>query len=157
MTRFWVWLATLSYAGYSPVAPGTAGSLVTVVLVYLVKPYWAAPVFAQVGAIVIVFFLGIPASKGAIRHFGRGDPGQCVIDEMAGQMIALLLLPHNIYFYLGGFGLFRLFDIWKPVPVKTAERVPGAWGIMLDDVVAGLYALIIMQVYLRLIHPALFH
>ncbi len=131
-----------------PFAPGTLASLVTMLLVFFVRPYWEASPWVHILAIVVVFFLGIPAALEAERYFKKEDPGQCVIDEVMGQMIALLFVPHQIEFYIAGFVLFRIFDILKPVPVSTLERVHGGWGVMLDDAAAGLYALCIMQLCL---------
>lgn len=147
MRRFWLFIATFGFSGYLPLMPGTWGSLATALLVYFVKPYWNAPVYIQVGVIGLIFLLGIPASAKAQIYLDRKDPGQCVIDETVGQMIALLLIPHSVYFYIAGFALFRFFDIRKPCPVRNAEKIGGGLGIMLDDVVAGLYAFGILQVY----------
>jgi phosphatidylglycerophosphatase A len=110
-------------------------------LIYFIRPYWTAPVYIQLIAIAVVFLIGIPASRQAEEHFEAKDPGQCVIDEVAGQMIALLWVPHTIIHYIIAFILFRIFDILKPPPIRLLERVPHGTGIMLDDVAAGLYAL----------------
>jgi phosphatidylglycerophosphatase A len=145
-----LFIATFFNIGRLPLAPGTWASLVTTVLVYFIKPYWQAPLYIQIAVIVIVFVLGIPAASAAERHFKKKDPRSCVIDEVAGQMLSLLLVPHNIYLYGAGFFLFRLFDILKPFPVRNAEKIPAGFGIMLDDIVAGLYALGILHLYLYL-------
>ena len=92
--------------------------------------------------IVMTFFLGVWAAGRSEKFFGRTDPGHVVIDEVAGQMVALLLVPHAPWkLLLAGFVLFRVFDISKPFPAGRAERLPGGWGIMLDDVISGVYAL----------------
>lgn len=145
--NLWVWVATLFYVGLSPIAPGTLGSLATVVPLYFIKAFAVSPVYFQVLAVVVVFVLGLPASRAAIVHFKKDDPGQCIIDEVAGQMVALIAIPHNIYYYIAAFALFRLFDILKPFPVNRAERIKGPWGIMLDDIVAGLMALALLHLY----------
>lgn len=145
-----LFIATFFNIGRLPLAPGTWASLVTTVLVYFIKPYWQAPIYLQIAAIVIVFVLGIPAASAAERHFKRKDPRPCVIDEVAGQMVSLLLIPHSISFYIAGFLLFRLFDIVKPFPVRNTEKIPGGFGIMLDDIVAALYALGVLHLYLYL-------
>ncbi len=139
--------ATFFYTGYLPIAPGTWASLVTTLLVYFIKPYWEAPYYFQIPVIVIIFIIGIPAAGAAEKHFKKKDPRKCVIDEVAGQMVSLLFLPHNVYFYTAAFFLFRVFDISKPFPVRRAERIPGGLGIMLDDIGAGLYALAVLQLY----------
>lgn len=148
MRKVWLVIATFFGSGLSPLAPGTCGSLVTMLLVYFIKPYWQAPLTIQLAAIVMVFIVGIPAGNAAEKHFNKKDPGACVIDEVAGQMISLLLVPHKISFYIAGFFLFRVFDIVKPFPVSRLEKIPGGLGIILDDIMAGLYALVLMQLYL---------
>ncbi|MFB3920319.1 MAG: phosphatidylglycerophosphatase A [Terriglobia bacterium] len=144
-----VWIATLGGIGYCPVAPGTAGSLAGVVLVVaigrtpLAQPWRSA--FLAVAAFG-VFVLGVWAAGGAERHFGRVDPGQVVIDEVVGQLLTFLLWPSASWKWLiAGFVLFRIFDIIKPFPARRAERLPGGWGIMTDDVVAGAYGLAVVS------------
>jgi len=150
MKRILLFFATFFNIGRLPIAPGTWASLVTTVLVYFIKPYWQAPIYLQIAAIVFVFLFGIPAASAAEKHFNKKDPRPCVIDEVAGQMVSLLLVPHTISFYIAGFLLFRLFDILKPFPVRNAEKIPGGFGIMLDDIVAGIYALGVLHLYLYL-------
>ena len=150
MRQILLFIATFFNIGRLPLAPGTWSSLVTTVLVYFIKPYWQAPFYIQIAAIGIVFILGIPAASAAEKHFNKKDPRPCVIDEVAGQMLSLLLVPHNIYLYGAGFFLFRVFDILKPFPVRNAEKIPGGFGIMLDDIAAGLYALGVLHLYLYL-------
>lgn len=157
-----VLIATFFKVGYLPLMPGTWASLVTAVLVYFIKPYWDAPLYIQIPIIVIIFILGIPAAseaekhfkllKKTDKHFSEKDPRPCVIDEVAGQMVALLMVPHDkIYLYAAAFVLFRVFDVFKPPPVSTAEKLPGGLGIMVDDIVAGLYAFGILQLYIHII------
>jgi phosphatidylglycerophosphatase A len=121
--------------------------LVTTLLVHFIKPYREAPVYFQIPVIVIIFIIGLPAAGAAEKHFDKKDPRKCVIDEVAGQMVSLLFIPYNVYLYAAAFLLFRFFDILKPFPVKRAERIPGGLGIMLDDILAGLYALAVLQLY----------
>jgi phosphatidylglycerophosphatase A len=91
--------------------------------------------------------LGVWAAGEAEKFFGRTDPGQVVVDEVVGQMLTFLLLPHATWIWLiGGFMLFRVFDIVKPFPARQAERIPRGWGIMLDDVLAGLYGMAVLAV-----------
>jgi phosphatidylglycerophosphatase A len=139
------WIATAGGAGYFPIAPGTAGSAVGVVVVVGLTRVgldrlWSSIVLAVIAA--LVFAVGVWAAGEAEKFFGRTDPGQVVIDEVVGQMITFLLLPHATWkWLLAGFLLFRAFDIVKPFPARQAERIPRGWGIMIDDVVAGLYGL----------------
>ncbi|MGA2987839.1 MAG: phosphatidylglycerophosphatase A [Terriglobia bacterium] len=143
-----IWFATAGGAGYFPIAPGTAGSLVGVALVVglaqlpLHRP---AAIAVLAAASLALFALGVWAAGEAEEFFGRTDPGQVVVDEVVGQMLTFLLLPHATWkWLLGGFLLFRLLDIVKPFPARQAERIPRGWGIMLDDVVAGVYGLAVL-------------
>jgi phosphatidylglycerophosphatase A len=136
--------------GYFPIAPGTAGSLVGVAvavgLAQLPLPRLAS--IAILGIMAVGFFaLGVWAAGEAEVFLGRTDPGQVVVDEVVGQMITVLLVPHATWkWWIGGFLLFRAFDIVKPFPARQAERIPHGWGIMLDDVVAGVYGLAVLAV-----------
>lgn len=143
--------ATFFYTGHIPIAPGTCASLVTAAIVYFVKPYWQAPVYIQGIVIFIIFLLGIPAANYAEKHFKKKDPRQCVIDEVPGQMISLLLVPHLPGLYIAGFFLFRFFDILKPFPIRRLEKIAGGLGIMLDDIAAGLYALGVLHLLIYII------
>jgi phosphatidylglycerophosphatase A len=140
-----VWVATVAGVGYFPVVPGTAGSAVGVVLVAALDAIQISTAWRfvlQALMIIIIFFLGVWSAGQSEKFFGRTDPGHVVIDEVAGQMVAFLLLPHASWkLLLAGFVLFRVFDISKPFPAGRAERLPGGWGIMVDDIVAGIYAL----------------
>jgi len=143
-----IWIATAAGAGYSPFAPGTAGSVVGVVLVVgLARLHldriWSSVVLGAVSG--LLFAVGVWAAGEAERFFGCVDPGQVVIDEVMGQVLTFLLLPHATWkWLLGGFLLFRAFDIMKPFPARQAERIPRGWGIMVDDAVAGLYGLAVL-------------
>jgi phosphatidylglycerophosphatase A len=105
--------------------------------------------------IAIAVGLGIPAATAVARSSGIKDPQQVVIDEVAGQWIALLFAPVSWKTLLGGFILFRGFDILKPPPVRQLERLPAGTGIVVDDIAAGLYSLVVMQLLLhfRLLSP----
>jgi phosphatidylglycerophosphatase A len=151
-----VWIATCGGVGYFPVAPGTAGSAVGVVLVVALGRLPVGPAWRLVplgAAAVVVFFLGVWSAGHAERFFNRVDPRFVVIDEVAGQMITFLARPDASWkWLLAGFVLFRLFDVLKPFPAGRAERLPGGWGIMTDDVVAGGYALVallVLEIFLR--------
>jgi phosphatidylglycerophosphatase A len=152
-------LATAGGAGYAPVAPGTFGSLVGVALFACLAPAGPLPV---VVAIALTAGLGIWAADEAERAFGKKDDGRIVIDEVAGQLIALLpvalLVPvartRSPLPLLAGFLLFRAFDIAKPGPVRWAERnFPGGRGVMFDDLVAGVFAALVLALALLLLGP----
>jgi len=145
-----VWIATCGGIGYFPVAPGTAGSAVGIVLVAALgraplAPGWSWALLTA--AAVSIFLVGAWAAGRAEKFFGRTDPGHVVIDEVAGQVITFLALPEASWkWLLAGFVLFRFFDVVKPFPARRAERLPGGWGIMTDDVLAGLYSLAALMV-----------
>jgi len=145
-----VWIATCFGVGYFPVAPGTAGSAVAVILVAALgrlplSRAWHWGLLA--GALLSILVVGVWAATAAERFFGRTDPGHVVIDEVAGQILTLLARPDaNWKWLLAGFFLFRFFDIVKPFPARRAEHLPGGWGIMTDDLIAGLYGLVALLV-----------
>lgn len=131
--------------GLSPYAPGTAGSLAALPFAWLIT--CALGPIGLFCAAVIVTGLGIVAAKAHVDRTGENDPGCIVIDEVAGQWFTLVVAPLNPIAYLIGFGLFRLFDITKPWPVRIIDqRLKGGAGIMLDDVAAAVYAAAIMAV-----------
>jgi phosphatidylglycerophosphatase A len=140
-------LATFFGAGYGKPGPGTWGSVAAVLLwgayAWLAHPTPHTLLFALLAAIVAASALGVPAATIVERESGRTDPGFVVIDEVIGQWIALLLSPADWRHGLIALVLFRLFDITKPFPVRRLERLPGGWGIVFDDVAAGLYALVV--------------
>lgn len=119
-------------------APGTAGSAVGLLIVVAVRA--AGSGWLEAGVLVAACLLGVWASSRAELHFGRKDPGQIVIDEVAGMLVTLAFVPTGTVGLLLGFVLFRLFDIVKPFPARLVERWPRGLGIMADDVVAGCYA-----------------
>ena len=146
------WIACGFGSGLSPVAPGTAGSLVAL-LPWLALRELPLPVYCIV--LVLAFALGVWACGWAVNALHIADPGAVVWDEFAGQWIALtplLWLPRSALWISGGFILFRIFDICKPWPVSWADRkVNGGLGVMLDDVIAGVYAAVALGLLLRLV------
>jgi phosphatidylglycerophosphatase A len=157
------WIATVLGAGYLPVAPGSCGSLAGVVIYAAVSFGIPIKAFAFgaanspgvtaggralgvsiIGAAIAVALalIGVWAANRVVAFSGKKDPQFVVIDETSGQFLALLLAlaPVNWKYLLLGFILFRVFDIWKPFPVRQAESLRAGWGIMADDWVAGVYA-----------------
>ena len=134
-------VATALGSGYSPVAPGTAGSLLAVLIIYFLSPIsgWVLSI-----AMLLLFFIGVYSSTALEKDLGK-DPSKVVIDEVVGMGISLIFLPKNWMLFLAAFILFRLFDIFKPFPVNKMENLKSGWGIMMDDVVAGFYALAIVH------------
>ncbi|MCU0255074.1 MAG: phosphatidylglycerophosphatase A [Acidobacteria bacterium] len=143
MTRLETVLATWFGSGYSPFASGTAGTLASVPLVLLLWWIGSAPLHA--GALVAVTAVGLWAARGAEERWGRKDPGQVVIDETAGYLVATLLVPPSAAALALSFFLFRAFDVLKPFPAGRSQELPGAWGIMADDLFAGLYSNLALQ------------
>jgi phosphatidylglycerophosphatase A len=142
----WAWtVATFFGAGVGKPGPGTYGSVAAVLLwaafAWLAHPSHQTLLIALVVGIALSLSLGVPAATIAARESGRHDPGFVVIDEVAGQWITLLFSPPDWQHALIALVLFRLFDITKPFPVRRLERLPEGWGIVFDDVAAGLYAL----------------
>lgn len=138
------WIATALGAGLSPKAPGTAGSLIALF------PWWfllrGLPIGAYAAVLAAGFLLGVWACEVSDRRLGIHDQGALVWDEVIGMWITLFAAPPQWWWFIIGFALFRLFDIWKPWPVRWADHsVRGGLGVMLDDVVAGIYALIVLQ------------
>lgn len=134
-------IASGAGAGYFPVAPGTAGSLVAAVGLWLI-PFSRAGLWA---ALAVVVAIGTWASRRVEEVLGRKDPGVIVIDEVAGMMVAVLLLPRTPGVLLCAFLLFRLFDIWKPFPAREAQALRGGLGVVVDDLIAGVYALVLIM------------
>ena len=144
----YAWIALGFGSGLSKKAPGTAGSLLALVLWWWLMA--EQPVWLQMGVIAVGFELGVRAGNWMIAKTGVKDPGYFVWDEFIGQWIALLLLPKTLMAYVLAFVLFRLFDIVKRGPVGWADRrFSGGFGVMIDDVFAGLLALAAAQTVWR--------
>ncbi len=134
-------LASLFGAGYSPVASGTVASLVTAVAIWLL-PFTTLRLAVT---LVLVTLVGIWAGSRVERALGRKDPGVIVIDEVAGMLLSVIGLPRSIPVLVTAFLLFRLFDIWKPFPARESQALTGGMGVMVDDLIAGLYTLILIM------------
>ncbi|HST28180.1 MAG TPA: phosphatidylglycerophosphatase A [Rudaea sp.] len=147
------WIACGFGSGLSPFAPGTAGSLAAL-LPWLALRELSLPWFAL--ALLLAFALGVWVSDWAIRKLSVADPGAVVWDEFVGQWLALaplLFWPRGWLWIVGGFVLFRVFDIAKPWPVSWADRkISGGLGVMLDDVIAGVYAALALAALEQLVH-----
>ncbi len=162
MTRL---IATFCYVGLIRPAPGTWGSLAALPLAWLL--HWVGGFPLLLVASVAVFALGYWATKVETAAGGDPDPSEIVIDEVVGQWIALFPLSAGLWFagaaphvfpwpgWVGGFLLFRLFDIWKPWPVSWADGLHGPMGVMLDDVLAGIMAAICVAAAAAFAHGVL--
>ena len=143
MKRFILLLASGFGAGYAPIAPGTAGTLIAIPI-YLVLSSISFPLYEL--TVLTFFFFASWISGEAQRCWGKKDHPRIVIDEIMGYLITMLWLPKTTFFIILGFFLFRFFDIVKPPPIRPLERVKGGFGVVLDDVLAGVYANIILQI-----------
>jgi|Deesub1362A_J573_1020465.scaffolds.fasta_scaffold00173_1 phosphatidylglycerophosphatase A len=136
-------IATVGYAGYLPYAPGTFGSLLGLLLISLLKPH-------DLQLLLIfpfLFIIGAASADSAERFMGKDSP-HIVIDEFCGYLITMVFLPKDLAYLIAGFLLFRLFDILKPPPIKRIEgALKGGIAIMADDLLAGLYANLCLQLW----------
>jgi phosphatidylglycerophosphatase A len=153
----WAWaLGTFFGAGYLQPGPGTYGSVAALLLWYaaahLFHPGALTLALATALAAIAVTLIGIPASTIVARQSDRKDPGFVVIDEVAGQLVALILMPPDWQHAALALVLFRLFDITKPGPIRRLEALPEGTGIMLDDIAAGLFALVLAVILSDLAH-----
>jgi phosphatidylglycerophosphatase A len=140
-------IATLCGIGYARTAPGTVASAVALPFAYLIA--FAGSRFALLILAIAVLAIGAWASELYAAETKTFDPSECVVDELAGQWIACAFAPVSIAGYALAFVLFRVFDIWKPWPIRRVERLHGGLGIMADDVVAALMAGVILVVLAR--------
>lgn len=127
--------------GYSPVAPGTTGSALAAVIVYLARDIWTAPL--AIVASAAAYFIGVAVCNIAEKDWGH-DNGRMVIDEIAGMFLSAAFVGNSILLVVAAFFAFRLFDITKPPPARQAENLRSGWGVMTDDMVAGFYAAIVI-------------
>ena len=147
MKRLAILVATCCGAGYAPFAPGTAGAAVGLIPVLLLS---GRPL-GYAAATVILFFAGVAAGTAAEKAFGEKDPPRVVIDEAASVMITFAFLPLTAWALLAGFTLNRVMDIVKPFPADRLQGLRGGWGIMMDDLVAGIYANLALRLGLALL------
>jgi len=172
------WFTTLVVtffgSGMSPKAPGTMGSLAAAIVAYPMAFFFQSHLgqdevlyiggtnfgifisLTFLAAALFVFFAAIPFVKKAMKDTGTEDPGWIVIDEVCGIFMALAFVPcdviiHSPWILALAFGLFRFFDILKPLGIHKMEKLPGAWGVMADDLLGGIYAGIILSITLTLI------
>lgn len=138
-------IATWFGCGYFPFGPGTLGSAAALLIAWLLHTKLGWPPIAFAIAAAVLFVPAVLAANRAASLLGRKDPGMVVVDEVLGQWIALAgVLTLNWKSWLAAFVLFRLFDIWKPPPVRRLEALPGGMGIVADDVMAGLYGSLVL-------------
>lgn len=138
--------ASMFYIGFIPGAPGTYGSLATTILFFLIFQLTGNihPAY-HLSAVALITVAGVLASALISRCTGEEDPSFIVIDEVAGQLLTFLFLPVNFLNLVLGFVLFRIFDMWKPFPIRKLESLPHGIGVMADDLLAGVYGNVILQ------------
>lgn len=144
MNKLVLFLASGFYSGYAPHAPGTAGTLVGIALYILLSPLS----LKLYGILTIgILLVGVWVSDRVEAIRGEKDSSLIVIDEIAGFLVAMFGLPLHGLTVAAGFVLFRIFDIAKPFPIRMIDRrLPGGWGVMLDDILAGVYTNIVLRV-----------
>jgi len=153
MNRFSEYLSTLFGIGYFPKAPGTAGTLFAAIVYFALPGQWfsslqnsiLALIAILIGSVISVFF--ISKAEEGLGH----DNGKIVLDEFWGYFIVVLFLPKTLIVIVAAFVLFRMFDILKPEPVNVLQKLPKGWGVMADDIMAGIYANIVLQIVFRII------
>jgi phosphatidylglycerophosphatase A len=143
MSRVALFIATACYVGFVPFAPGTAGSAVGLVVYSAVRA--SGPPLAEVVAIAATLVAGVWAAGVVEKPLGK-DPGPVVIDEVLGMLVTLAFLHPTLVGALAGFLVFRVYDVLKPYPARRLEGLPGGPGIMLDDLMAGIYANLTLRV-----------
>ncbi len=149
LSRFFLLLATGLGVGYSPIAPGTLGTLLAIPVYYFLSNI-ASPIYEV--TLIGFFFLSVWISENAETFFGKKDDRRIVIDEIMGFLITMLWVPKTVRFIIIGFFLFRFFDILKPFPIRHLERrLKGGFGVVLDDVMAGVYTSIILHFFYAII------
>ena len=138
-------IGTIFGLGYLPYAPGTVGSLVGLLACVLLR----GNVAAYFIVFMVFFFTGVISSAKIEEVTKIKDPAYIIIDEFAGMFVVFFMLPMNIMSASLGFLFFRVFDILKPPPIRSIEKIPGGWGIMMDDLLAGVFANLLLRVALK--------
>lgn len=133
-------IATFFYIGYFPIAPGTFASIFTAVLIFIIP---TIPIYLQLAIIILILLIGKFTSAYLEKELNIDDPGFIVIDEVLGMLIAVFALPKLISVIIVGLIFFRIFDIWKPWIIDDIQTAKNGWGVMLDDLIAGSFALLI--------------
>jgi len=149
MNRLFRLIATGFYTGYCPVAPGTVGSVLAWIILWVFPELREGALFILIG---VLFFIGVWAS-GQVEKT-EGHDASCInVDEMVGMWVSLLYMPRGISFlwWVLAFFLFRIFDVFKPFPIGRSQKLPGGWGVMMDDVLAGLYANLALRLFILLL------
>jgi phosphatidylglycerophosphatase A len=140
--------ASFGYVGFAPAAPGTVGAAAAIPFFLLLR--WADSAWLEIAVCAVIVVVGAWSARRTEEALGVEDPGLVVIDEVVGMFVSLLFLPGTWPVIAAAFVAFRVFDIVKPWPAGRLEHVPGGWGVMADDVMAGVYANLTVHVLLWL-------
>jgi len=144
-------VATCFGIGYLRKGAGTLAALFCCLIWYALR-IDRASIAVQTVQIIVMFFIGVWVSASVEKEWGH-DSNRIVIDEWLGMSVALFCVPFTLINYLLAFGLFRFFDIVKPLAIRKAEAAPGGWGVMLDDLLAGIYSAVLLQLFVKIVHP----
>ncbi|WP_456465283.1 phosphatidylglycerophosphatase A family protein [Desulfurobacterium sp.] len=142
MKKFWEFIATGFYSGKLPKMPGTWGSITAAILLYF---FWPENIVYQVVIIAVTFVLSTISSQSLSEQLGDNDPDIVLIDEIIGMEIAMLGIKTTLPAVVAALVIFRIIDIMKPPPIKLFEKLPGGFGITVDDMFAGLYSNILLR------------
>lgn len=137
-------IASCFYIGYIPGAPGTYGSLFALLIISQFN------IITQNIGLIFFIIIGLIFSTLMEKHTGKKDDQRIVIDEFVGMLITFYFVEPKLSYLVIGFILFRLYDIYKPYPIRKIQKLPSGWGIMLDDILAGVYSRIILQMIIFL-------
>jgi phosphatidylglycerophosphatase A len=137
-------IATLGFLGFMPIAPGTFGTFAAFAVFILLKP----SLYLHAAILLLITPIGIISSHIAERVLNEKDSGHIIIDEFCGYFLAVLLVPVSFGYAVAAFFLFRVFDILKPFPIRKMEKLKGGLGIMADDLMAGLYSNLLLQIWI---------
>lgn len=148
MSRVARLFATLGPVGWAPFAPATVASAVVAAVGWFMP---VPPLPVALGLIVLAFFFAVLVSGEAEKTLGH-DAHPIVADELVGQCLALLGVPHRALAFFASFMLFRIFDVWKPLGAREAQRLPGGWGVVTDDVIAGITACVVYHLGAWAVH-----
>ncbi len=140
-------ISSFFYFGYSPIAPGTVGTLGGV-FIYGVEKYFHLNIKIELFVIFLIFILGVFVSFEAEKILNKKDPSEVVIDEVMGFLITLFMIPFSWMALVVGFILNRILDIWKPFPARQSQALSGGWGIMVDDFISSVYSNLLLRLVL---------
>ena len=140
-------IASTFYSGLSPIAPGTVGAAITIAILWFLPPISS---WILGGAAVVMFLVGVWAAKLAEQSWGH-DAGKINWDETVGMLLTILFLPKTMLIYGVAFVVCRVLDVIKPYPANVSQKLPHGWGVMIDDVIAGIYGNLLLQIVFRVL------